>query len=89
MVSRKESPYGAIFTNNPLILKWPKRCVHRCLCSVQHFGKKIMNLITKFKFMNVYSRHFTADLIRYVVSDMAVLASLRCVNVIWSKWGIE
>lgn len=48
-----------------------------------------MNLITKFKFMNVYSRHFTADLIRYVVSDMAVLASLGCVNVIWSKWGIS
>lgn len=65
MVSRKESPYGAIFTNNPF--DWPKRCVHRCLCSVQHFGKKIMNLITKFKFMNVYSRHFTADLIRYVM----------------------
>lgn len=26
-----------------------------------------MTLITKFKFMNVYSRHFTADLIRYVM----------------------
>lgn len=26
-----------------------------------------MNLITKFKFMNVYSGHFTADLIHYVM----------------------